>query len=76
MIAWVGLLLITSCNKDFLEKQPDENLDIEAIFSERRYAEGFLTSIYFNIPGSQEPSQDQQRNPFTGASDEMEITWT
>ena len=76
IIAWVGLLLITACNKNFLEKQPDENLDIDAIFSERRYAEGFLTSIYFNIPGSQEPSQDQQRNPFTGGSDEMEITWT
>ncbi len=72
----IGLLLFTACKQDFLEKQPDENLDIEAIFAERQFAEGFLTGIYFNIPGMQDPSQMQQRNPFTGASDEMEITWT
>ncbi|MFC3197930.1 RagB/SusD family nutrient uptake outer membrane protein [Parapedobacter deserti] len=76
MICFACLLMITACEKDFLEKQPDENLDIERIFSERKFAEGFLSSVYHNIPPMQDPSQWVQRNPFTGASDEMEITWT
>lgn len=68
--------ILGSCKKDFLEKQPDENLDIEKIFSERQFAEGFLSSVYHNMPKMLEPSQWIERNPFTGASDEMEITWT
>jgi len=70
------MVLFTSCGKNFLEKEPDENLDLEKIFSERQFAEGFLTSAYNNIPTMLDVSQWEQRNPFTGASDEMEITWT
>lgn len=75
-ITLLGLLLFTACSKDFLEKQPDENLDLEAIFSERRFAEGFLSATYSHLPSMLEPSQMHERNPFTGGSDEMEITWT
>src|SRR5690554_4875470 len=75
-IALVAVLLLTACSKDFLEKQPDENLDLEAVFSERRFAEGFLSATYSHLPSMLEPSQMHERNPFTGGSDEMEITWT
>lgn len=70
------VVLFTSCSKNFLEKEPDENLDLNKIFSERQFAEGFLTSAYNNIPTMLDVSQWEQRNPYTGASDEMEITWT
>ncbi len=62
-------LLCLACGKDFLEKQPDENLDIEAVFSERQYAEGYLTAVYNHLPTMQDPI-------FTGGCDEMEITFT
>ncbi len=67
---------LLSCERDFLEKQPDENLDIDKVFSERQFAEGFLSSVYHNMPPMLEISRWEERNPFTGASDEMEITWT
>lgn len=70
------VVLLSSCSKNFLEKEPDENLDLNKIFSERQFAEGFLTSAYNNIPTMLDVSQWEQRNPYTGASDEMEITWT
>jgi SusD family. len=83
LVAVPGVLLclllagiVSSCSKDFLEKQPDENLDIQQIFSERQFAEGFLSSVYHNLPPMLDVSRWEQRNPFTGGSDEMEITWT
>jgi len=69
------LVLIPSCTKDYLKKAPDEDLDIKKVFSERKYAESFLTSAYNNIPVMLGAADWDQRNPFTGASDEMEITF-
>lgn len=71
-----ALMLFTgSCKKNYLEKAPDEDLDIKKVFAERRYAEAFLTSAYNNIPVMLGAADWDQRNPFTGASDEMEITF-
>ncbi|PST83795.1 RagB/SusD family nutrient uptake outer membrane protein [Pedobacter yulinensis] len=64
-----------SCKKDYLKKAPDEDLNIDKVFSERRYAEAFLSSAYSNLPTMANAADDATRNPFTGASDEMEITF-
>lgn len=76
IITFLLLLLLNACAKDFLKKAPDEELDTERVFSERRYAEQFLSSTYHNIPMMLEMSRWFNRNPYTGGSDELEITWT
>ncbi len=68
-------LSTTSCTKTYLRKAPDEDLDIRKVFSERKYAESFLSSAYHNMPVMLGAADWDQRNPFTGASDEMEITF-
>ena len=76
----VCVLFVMSCGEftggDFLEKTPDEDMTLEEVFSERRYAESFLTSAYFNLPEEYNFARDWGRNPYIGASDEMELTWT
>lgn len=64
-----------SCEKDYLDKEPDEDMSIDSVFLSRKYAEGFLSSAYSNIPTMANAADDPTRNPFTGASDEMEITY-
>lgn len=71
-----GLLLSTACTDEFLDKAPDEEIDLEKVFSERSYADGFLSSAYFNLPSMADAVESPDRNPFTGGSDEMEITFT
>ncbi|MBO9732794.1 MAG: RagB/SusD family nutrient uptake outer membrane protein [Chitinophaga sp.] len=71
----LGMLLLPSCTKTYLKKAPDEDLDIKKVFSERKFAESFLTSAYSNIPVMLGAADWDQRNPFTGACDEMEITF-
>ncbi len=73
-----GILLITlsACQKNFLEKMPDEDLTIDDVFSQHRYAENFLTSVYFNLPEEYNMSDAGGRNPFIAATDEMNITWS
>ncbi|WP_207434809.1 RagB/SusD family nutrient uptake outer membrane protein [Sabulibacter ruber] len=69
------ILLAMSCEQDFLDKGPEEDLTLDEVFAERQYAESFLTSAYFNLPEMMNPADWPARNPFTGASDEMEITY-
>lgn len=75
-LSLIFLFVLVSCSKDFLKKAPDEQLDTETVFKERKYAEQFLSSTYHNIPMMLEMSQWFNRNPYTGGSDELEITWT
>ncbi|GAA4780554.1 RagB/SusD family nutrient uptake outer membrane protein [Olivibacter ginsenosidimutans] len=51
-------------------------MTLEEVFAERQYAERFLTSVYFNLPEELGFHQWYHRNPFVGASDDMEITWS
>ena len=62
--------------KDYLDKVPDEDLTLEDVFAQRQYAERFLTSAYFTLHEEISFNDWWGRNPFVGASDEMEITWT
>lgn len=80
-IIFVSLLFLmfaatNSCKKNFLDKTPDEDMTIDSVFASRQYAERFLTSAYFNLPEEISFNDWWGRNPFVGASDEMEITWT
>ncbi|MBD1420889.1 RagB/SusD family nutrient uptake outer membrane protein [Sphingobacterium chuzhouense] len=65
----------SGCQKDFLDKTPDEDLTIEDVFSQHRYAESFLTSVYAQLPDESNMSDNPGRNPFVAATDEMNITW-
>lgn len=76
----IGLLLILSvsfsCKKQYLDKTPDEDMTLEEAFSNSQYAERFLTACYSALPYESSFNDLWGRNPFVGASDEMEITWT
>jgi hypothetical protein len=64
----------SSCNK-YLNKTPDEDLTIDQVISDRRSADRFLVAAYSHLPVSIDFHEWFGRNPFVGASDEMEITW-
>lgn len=68
-------LLLLSCEKEFLNKTPDEDLSIEDVFAQRQYAQQFLTNVYTSIPDEFNMRDNAGRNPFVGATDEMETTW-
>lgn len=72
----ISLLVYASCNKEFLEKRPDEDLSIDDVFAEVSYAESFLTSVYSNLPEEMNFNNNWGNNPFIGASDEMEMPYT
>jgi hypothetical protein len=70
---WCGI----SCS-DYLDKTPDEDLTLEDVFQQRQYVERFLSATYAHISieawFSTFENGNWGRNPFVGASDEMEIT--
>ena len=70
------VLCFTSC-EDFLDKQPEENLTLDAVFANRLYTRDFLTHTYSWIPTESNMVDDggAWRSPFTGGSDEMEIAF-
>lgn len=82
ILLMLSVLLMTACKKGFLDKPPDEDLTMEKVFSERNTAESFLTNTYSNLPDELTMAwhgwmtREQNLNPFVGASDEMEMSWT
>ena len=74
-MAAVALALV-SC-EDFLDKQPDENLTLDEVFSNRLYTRDFLTHTYSWIPTEANMADDggAWRNPFTAGCDEMECAY-
>ena len=72
-----GLFLsavLCSCN-DYLDKAPEEDILIEDAFLKRNYAEAFLTDAYADIPLENYFVYMADLNPFTVASDEMNVPW-
>lgn len=56
---------------DYLDKQPDDMLTEEMVWTSKRQVEGYLVSIYAGIP-----ENDFHRNdPWIGLSDEADITY-
>ena len=69
------LLPLVSCKKGFLDKIPDDDMTIEDVFKERQYAERFLTGTYNYLPHEIDFAEPTGRNPFVGASDDLELSW-
>ncbi|ACU04841.1 RagB/SusD family nutrient uptake outer membrane protein [Pedobacter heparinus] len=74
LIVLVSTALL-SCTKDFLDKTPDEDLTVAQVFADKNYAERWLYSCYVSLPLEINPIEGALGfNPFTGSSDDMEIT--
>ncbi|MDP4276354.1 MAG: RagB/SusD family nutrient uptake outer membrane protein [Bacteroidota bacterium] len=75
LLSIIALTVMSSC-ADYLDKTPDEDITLEETFGQRLYAERFLTDIYSYLPEEIHGNDDNSRNPFDGAADEMELVWT
>lgn len=75
LLAGLCLSALFSCQKGFLDKTPDDDLTLQDVFTTRNYAQSFLTSIYAGLPYEIDPPDQGSRAPWTGACDEMEITY-
>ncbi|MEC5145277.1 RagB/SusD family nutrient uptake outer membrane protein [Chitinophaga sp. 180180018-2] len=64
------LFMIISCKKDFLDKAPDDDLNIDQVFANRDYANNFLSNIYAQLP-REAIWADNAENPYHGAADEL-----
>lgn len=70
---------LVSCT-DYLDKQPTGDLTLDDVFSNRVYARGFLSNIYFRMPFESNvcdmwSGNKFNANPFVAGSDEMEIAF-
>lgn len=68
------MTVFSSCNS-YLDKAPEEDIKIEDAFMKRNYAEAFLTDCYAGIPLESYFVYMADINPFTVASDEMNVPW-
>jgi hypothetical protein len=77
-IGLITILALGGCKKEthFLDKTPDEDLTIGDVFTQYRYAESFLTSLYANLPREINMSDQSGLDPFVAATDEMDISYT
>lgn len=62
--------LSISCD-DFLDKQPDDMLTIDAVFTTRLEVEKYLANVYSYLPDPADPYAN-----FTPVSDEGDFVWT
>ncbi len=74
-LIFLSQIAITSCQKDFLDKAPEEDITIEEAFLQRRYAEAFLTDIYAGVPNEIYFTDMADIQPFIVASDELNVPW-
>ncbi len=64
----IALFSLSSCS-DFLDKQPDDQLTLDMVFSDKTRTEEWLAGIYSNVP---DPCWGYQRNEeFDALSDDM-----
>ncbi|MEI3797518.1 MULTISPECIES: RagB/SusD family nutrient uptake outer membrane protein [unclassified Chitinophaga] len=68
----VILVIAAGCKKGFLDQVPDDRITIEEIFSRKRTTEEYLANVYSYV---RDESNQWQSNPWTGASDEADMTW-
>ncbi|MDR6940996.1 RagB/SusD family nutrient uptake outer membrane protein [Mucilaginibacter pocheonensis] len=82
ILVFVSMMLFTclSCKKNFLDKTPDGDLTQDQVFTNPTWAEQYLANIYSHLPRElslvDNPGNNESpTNPFTGASDEMEMSY-
>jgi len=64
--------IFSSCSKNFLDKQPDDMLTMDQVFSNRLETEKYLANVYSYIP---DPFNAYTYVPWEGASDELDFVW-
>lgn len=69
------LAVASSCKKGFLDKTPNEDLTIDDVFSQRQYAEAWLSNVYYFMPEEINFVDPWGRNPFVSSTDEMKVPW-
>lgn len=77
ILALLAIALSFASCEDFLDKQPEENLTLDDVFSNRIYTRDFLSHIYTWMPTEANMADDggAWRNPYTAGCDEMECTY-
>ncbi len=80
LILMIILTGVFSSCEDYLDKQPTGDLTLDDVFSNRVYAQGFLSNIYFRMPFESNVCDmwfegKFNANPFVAGSDEMEIAF-
>lgn len=77
ILALLAIALSFASCEDFLDKQPEENLTLDDVFSNRIYTRDFLSHIYTWMPTEANMADDggAWRNPYTAGCDEMECTF-
>jgi len=70
-ILFIVLGFSVACNKSFLDKQPDDMLNLDEVFASKRYTEEYLANVYSYIPD--EANADTEN--MTAASDEAKFSW-
>ena len=68
------LLMLSACSK-YLDKTPDEDLTLNDVFKNRLHTQAFVSSMYAGQAWDINPVDPGNRAPWTGSSDEMEITF-
>lgn len=70
-------VVMSSCS-DYLDKTPDDasSKTMEDIFSNQLYTERFLLKTYSYLPPENNYNDNFAHSPWSGASDEMNLTWT
>lgn len=71
----VPLIFNQSCNKDYLDKTPEEDISLEDAFKQPRYAEAALAGIHATLPNEIYFTDYADANPFVIAADEMDIPY-
>ncbi|HKG05651.1 MAG TPA: RagB/SusD family nutrient uptake outer membrane protein, partial [Pedobacter sp.] len=66
-----AVIFFTSCKKSFLDKQPDDMLTLDQVFSNKINTEEYLANVYSYIPD--EGNADNFN--LTSASDEAKFSW-
>jgi hypothetical protein len=72
IIAALVLLAASSCQKNFLNQVPDDELTIDQVFQRKDLSEQYLANIYHTIAYS---CLNTTGNPWVGLSDESDITY-
>lgn len=74
-LLFIAMLAISSSCKKYLDMAPDENMTITEVFSNAEYAERFFKGTYNYLPNEANFAELDGRNPFVGASDNMQLSW-
>lgn len=70
----VSILIADVSCTDYLDMKPNEEMTLKEVFEQRKFVERFLAATYAHLPIELWFTNSFGRNPYVGASDEMEMT--